>query len=81
VTSGLLDGMTRGIIANDDNSNRQCALDVPLPSLLAHGDALSIMKGCAKTLAACTAYGNQTKFPGAPLVPTRVTQGSNLSGR
>jgi uncharacterized phage protein (TIGR02218 family) len=65
-TDGELSGVSRTII---DNTGSILSLDVPLPSVPETGDGVSVMQGCAKTLAACTAYSNQTKFPGTPFTP------------
>lgn len=56
--------------ANGPNS---LTLLYPFPVLPAPGDQLALAPGCAKTMAACTAYGNLPRFRGHPHVPVPET--------
>ena len=44
-------------------------LSIPLPATPAPGDTFTVRPGCARTIAACTAYSNLTRFRGFPWVP------------
>jgi uncharacterized phage protein (TIGR02218 family) len=52
----------------------------PMYYLPAIGDAYQMTRGCAKTLAACSAYGNVLRFGGFPWVPTSSTYGKFGTG-
>lgn len=41
----------------------------PFPNAPATSDPFNAFHGCDKTLAACTAYGNQARFRGMPFIP------------
>lgn len=45
----------------------------PFPFPLAAGDNLSFWPGCAKTMAACAAFGNIINFGGEPFIPPPET--------
>lgn len=45
----------------------------PFPAPLSVGEQLALAPGCAKTLAACTAYANLARFRGHPHVPVPET--------
>jgi uncharacterized phage protein (TIGR02218 family) len=62
-TSGNLIGVRRNVLGNTAGL---VTLDAPLPAAPSVADDVDTMRGCAKTLAACTAYSNQTRFPGFP---------------
>lgn len=64
--SGTCSGLSRTIVSD---SGSALTVSPPLPRTPAAGDAVSVMRGCAKTLAACKAYGNQGHFAGFPWVP------------
>lgn len=73
----------RLVITNGDNQNvvRKIAQNVgavftlfaPCAFPLTAGTTLKVTKSCAKTVAACTAYGNLVNFRGYPYVPTPET--------
>lgn len=70
LTSGALQGVSRTIL---DNTGSILSFDVPLPSTPADGVTVSVMRGCRKTLATCTAYqGTPNRFPGFPLAPKGI---------
>lgn len=48
------------------------ALFYPPPYTIVAGDTGTIYQGCAKTVAACTAYGNLPNFRGEPNIPGDV---------
>jgi uncharacterized phage protein (TIGR02218 family) len=69
-TSGANAGVTRTIKQNVGNV---IYLSYPLPSLPANGDTFNIQQGCARTLAACTTYGNTARNKSFPFVPVAST--------
>lgn len=46
-------------------------LSRPLKGTVAPGDTFSVIPDCAKTIAACDAFGNRPRFRGMPFVDTR----------
>lgn len=65
-TSGDNSGVRVEVIAS---SAGQLFLLLPLPYPPQVGDTASVTRGCTKTVAACTAYGNLANFRGEPYVP------------
>lgn len=65
-TSGANTGQTRTV---KTNAGGVIQLAYPLPHTPASGDTFSLVQGCARTQAACTAYGNLGRFKGMPYVP------------
>lgn len=55
------------------NTTNSVVLLYPFPAQLVPGDQLALAPGCAKTLAACAAYGNTPRFRGHPHVPAPET--------
>lgn len=72
-TSGANAGISRTVRAYEtiagSGANRITVMS-PWPSAVAVGDAFTITKGCTRTQAACTAFGNLSRFRGTPYVPT-----------
>jgi uncharacterized phage protein (TIGR02218 family) len=64
-TSGDLTGIRRNVLGN---TGGLLTLDAPLPLEPTVTDGVDTMQGCPKTLAACTAFSNQTRFPGFPFI-------------
>jgi uncharacterized phage protein (TIGR02218 family) len=56
-----------------ENGSNTLTLMYPFPAPLQVGDSLVLAPGCAKTLAACTAFGNTPRFRGHPHVPVPET--------
>ena len=48
-------------------------LVTPLPAVPQAGDTFTISPGCARTIAACSAFGNSTRFRGCPFIPVPET--------
>lgn len=70
-TSGALAGQSYTI---KDQAGATIALLVPLPSLPAVGDSLTIYPGCDKTKSTCAAkFSNLIHFQGQPFVPVPET--------
>lgn len=65
-TSGNNDGILVEVMYNEAG---KVVLYLPFPAELAIGDTGTIYKGCAKTVAACSAYGNIYNFRGEPFDP------------
>jgi hypothetical protein len=59
-TSGVLNGLSRTVNA----TNAIAKWSEPLPSIPAVGVTFSYSRGCKKSLADCTSYSNQNRFPG-----------------
>lgn len=57
---GIIDSFTAGT----------ATLANAMPYAIANGDTYRIRPDCARTWAACTAYGNQLNFKGEPLIPS-----------
>ena len=70
MTSGAASGSRRTISSYVSNV---ATLSVPLPQTPAAGDTFQIYPGCARTLAACTAYSNSNNYNGYPYVPEAST--------
>lgn len=71
MTSGVCSGSRRTVATS--TAAGAVALSVPLPAGVAAGDAFQISAGCARTQAACTAYGNLTRYRGFPYLPVAET--------
>ena len=72
MTSGAATGSRRAVKSYTSASGI-AVLALPLPSAAAVGDTFSIYPGCARTKAACTTWGNLTRFRGCPFVPPPET--------
>lgn len=70
VNTGLNAGLTRTVRSSVSG---QLTLVYPLPYPMAPGDTLTAYPGCAKTLAACDAFGNRPRFGGFPFMPDPET--------
>lgn len=72
-TSGANTGISRTVRSYEtiagSGANRLTVMN-PWPAAVAVGDAFTITKGCARTQAACSAFGNLSRFRGTPYVPT-----------
>ena len=69
-TSGLNTGTMVAVSGYDGTT---LSLVVPLPNVPQVGDTFTVYPGCARTTAACAAYGNSTRFRGCPFVPAAET--------
>lgn len=70
ITSGQCSGQRRAVRSDaDGGGGHQLTLAVPLPLAPLAGDTYSLIRGCARTKAACTAYSNLARFRGFPYVP------------
>ena len=65
-------GERRFIVAHVGNT---LTLSVPFPATLEAGETVTAFAGCAKTEAACTAFGNLLQHMGFPRVPSRNPYG------
>lgn len=70
--TGTSAGQVRTIVGADATG---LTLAYPLYALPVTGDTFSALKGCAKTAAACTGYGNLINFRGFPWIPTPDASG------
>lgn len=70
ITSGQNAGLTRTVRASVSG---QLTLTYALPYAMANGDTFTAYPGCAKTLAACDAFGNRLRFGGYPFMPDPET--------
>lgn len=70
VTGGQNAGLVRSVRASVSG---ELTLTYPLPYPMATGDAFTAYPGCAKTLAACDAFGNRPRFGGFPFMPDPET--------
>ena len=66
-TSGVLTGLSRQVQASDASGN--ITLSSGFPQAPATGDTFTIRRGCSKTMANCTLYGNLINFGGQPFIP------------
>lgn len=70
LTSGVCAGQYRAIRSDADSGGlHNLTLAVPLPAAPAAGDTYTLIRGCPRTQAACSAYGNLARFRGFPYVP------------
>lgn len=70
MTSGVNAGAWRAIRSSvNGGGGHELTLSVPLRRAPAAADTYSIIVGCDRTLATCTAKGNQARFRGWPYVP------------
>lgn len=65
-TSGLNAGAKREIL---EWNGTTATLFLPVPYVIAPGDAVSLVIGCDKRLATCKLFGNVVNFRGEPYVP------------
>lgn len=65
VTSGTDAGLTRDVVSY---ASGVLTIAPPLPRAPANADTCTVMRGCAHTVTACTAYGNQNRNGGFPFV-------------
>lgn len=72
-TSGTNNGLTRSIKTYTHGSPSTVEVIAPFPDAPAPGDAFSIFRGCARTQAACSAYGNLSNFKAMPFIPEAST--------
>lgn len=72
MTSGDNDGFKRLVVRWDGAS--VLTLLSPFPYAVAEGDTFSVSAGCDKTLATCTAFGNEDNFGGEPFIPLPEVQ-------
>lgn len=70
VTSGQNTGLVRTVRASIIG---EVTLTYPLPYAMATGDTFTAYPGCAKTEAACDAFGNRGRFGGFPFMPAPET--------
>jgi uncharacterized phage protein (TIGR02218 family) len=66
ITSGANAGLIRAVKSSASGS---LTLVYPLPVACAVNDAFTAYPGCAKTEAACKAFGNHARFGGFPYLP------------
>ena len=71
MTSGLGAGSSRSITGS--TALGAVTVAVPLPDGVTAGDGFSVCPGCARTQAACTAWGNIAQFRGCPYIPVAET--------
>jgi len=69
-TSGACTGASCAIAASTGGT---LTLVTPLPVTPSTGDTFTAYPGCARTVAACTAYSNSARFRGFPYVPPPET--------
>lgn len=66
-SSGANNGQAQEVAVS--YASGQVDLFYPPPFPMQVGDTLRLYRGCAKTLAACVAYGNRPNFRGEPFIP------------
>ncbi len=70
-TGGANAGARRSIAAS--TAAGTITLDVPFGAAVVAGDAFQCVPGCARTKAACEAWGNINRFRGFPYIPVAET--------
>jgi uncharacterized phage protein (TIGR02218 family) len=70
--TGANAGLSRAV-ATYANAGGALTFAFPLPNAPAPGDTFTAYRGCALTMAACSAFGNLIHFRGQPFTPPAVT--------
>jgi hypothetical protein len=72
MTSGACAGQSRTVTVHMLVTGvAAVGLSRPLKGTVAPSDAFSVIPDCAKTIAACDAFGNRARFRGMPFIDTR----------